>query len=435
MVDVSIPSADGILVQREASGRPSDTQSGPDPHSKARNHAFSPAVWAHLAASRLYVGPPGFEDLKILTGLDETGRAPSFAGAPIGVKNLPKDVERVKTSFERQLELLERERLKRERLEREIAATSKTVSKPQASSRPEAQDSFARQNIIMKGRGKFLYHDDKLPQAPFGGQTSHGSELSGDAKEVMIPVVSNSKLSGAPEPQIAGLPIAPISSALTHDRSEKPSGNTAAVDQAGRWKSATTAADLSSPPRQRKSSKECSGAIASVMSQTSPKILVGDSATERQTLRSRLENVNLEPAAEGRPSSSNENTAPAVKQYVKANPGSPLSTSVEKVQLNSKGTPVPDSFLTPTPFGNGLSMRDTNLQQPLLVKESFKAEFREKYEKIRKLFKTMDRPPGPHPKEDYLFRVLADQFEDQDAQAFNKTFNELLGMVGPALIG
>lgn len=217
--------------------------------------------------------------------------------------------------------------------------------------------------------------------------------------------------------------VTPISKALVQEPFEKSFVDTVAADQ--RWNPAITAVNLSSSPRQRKPLNDIGGAIVNMTSQSSPNIPGGVTLAEPQRSKSRLDEISQ--AAEGNNFSTNENAAPtSVKANIKADADS-LTDSIDKIRRTSNGASASDQRITPSQSDSGLaSVLDTEVQQPGSTKKSFQAQFREKYKAIRTIFEDTDRPAGPQPREEHLFRVLADAFMDQDAKAFNKAYAELL---------
>lgn len=83
------------------------------------------------------------------------------------------------------------------------------------------------------------------------------------------------------------------------------------------------------------------------------------------------------------------------------------------------------------PISNGLSSRDTTILQT--AKQDFKERYRGRYTAIRAVFNNMDRTVDGHIANDRLFRNLAEALMDEDADAFNKVYQELLGLASTAL--
>ncbi|KAK4696613.1 hypothetical protein P7C71_g1333, partial [Lecanoromycetidae sp. Uapishka_2] len=455
IVDVSMPTVND--TQQKASGQPFTAKTSLDNETKAQNHDFTPAMWTQLAEHRMYVGVPGCEGLRTFTGLDEEGKAPSYAGAPMAIKPAAPEPEKAKESFLRQLGTFGIKRTELENPKFQIATLSKPATpgkehagsstirhtvKPKATSRSEVQDSFARQDVIIKGQGRVLYNEDTSPEISPGDQTPSRSEPKAETTQDNIQATSHVNPFGAPKPQSGRPSTLPKSGLLAYRRDDKQSGDAAAFDQVDGWKSATKPADLSSPieaPGQRTSSNKTSGAGVRFASQPSSKVPLLEKDTvkpestskvaEPQTLRSRMETTGLEPASRSprsRPSPAKENTAPiSVKPSIKADPDPSSTASIDKLQLTSTRPSKLEQRARPDPPDPALSIRDTNIQQPGPTKQTFKSQYGGKYKALRSLFDTLNRPSGPHPKEDRLFRNLAEALMDEDAQAFKKTYSEL----------
>ncbi len=105
---------------------------------------------------------------------------------------------------------------------------------------------------------------------------------------------------------------------------------------------------------------------------------------------------------------------------------SPLIIPVSKLQLKNNRATSSTLQSMHRPISNGVSSRDSSVKQT--AKQDFKERHRGRYKAIRAVFNNMDRPTGGYIVEDRLFRNLAEASMDEDADAFNKAYFELLGL-------
>lgn len=113
----------------------------------------------------MYVGVREYKEPKYHPGLDNNGRAPRYAGAPLALKSAAPKPEEAAVSFARQLENLEQGRIKPNlSLSEGIipgkkharGAVAPPTLKAKVTSPPEVtlKDSFS--GGVMKGHGRFL---------------------------------------------------------------------------------------------------------------------------------------------------------------------------------------------------------------------------------------------------------------------------------------
>lgn len=177
-------SREGLPVANE--GQLPDVKSEPAITNKGKAYPYTPSSWTQPATARMYLGAPGLEESITHSGLDKNGNAPDYAGAPIGVKEVRKDIISARQSFERQFGPSTMQQLS--------AYNTATASKKYVggattpedldakASHPEVQDSFARQGLVRKGRGAFLYDGPESPEESSQRQQFDGLEHNEEKK-------------------------------------------------------------------------------------------------------------------------------------------------------------------------------------------------------------------------------------------------------------
>jgi len=331
----------------------------------------------------MYVGAPGYEDLMTFTDLDIEGKAPAYAGAPIGVGEFSKNTVPARESSERQFGPLTREQMPvyttarpPAKHFREATAPEHLGLKPKATSRSKVQESFARQGLLMTGWGSFLYDDAKSPEVSPERQRPPGRELHSKAKDFLISAIRNTNPFRIRKPETGGPSPTFQTNTKDHENFKPVTGN----------------------------------------------------GVEFHRLKSRLEDISREPVAQVR-----RVRIPIAQAFIKISSNvdamdidSPFIIPVSKLQLKNNGATSSTLQSIHRPISNGVSSRDSSVKQT--AKQDFNERHRGRHNAIRAVFNKMDRPTGGYIVEDRLFRDLAEASMDEHADAFNKAYFELLGL-------